>query len=182
MNIGLLLLRLVFGLVMAALALRNSSAGSADTGSPAQAASSVARLPTRQDLRVPRRPRQFGGGLLGFRIPRSHRTGHRSLRDDCGRRLGALRQGLVRNGGWLQCRCCTPRRLSRSRSGPGRYSLDAIIGLTTTSRSHDALAIGIIGAFANLALRRPASRRVRIRASAREIASTLHAPAPATIR
>jgi putative oxidoreductase len=40
-------------------------------------------------------------------------------------------------------------------TGPGRYSLDAILGLTTTQPlALIALGIGIVGAFANLALRR----------------------------
>lgn len=40
-------------------------------------------------------------------------------------------------------------------TGPGRLSIDAVVGLTTTEPlALLALAIGIIGAFANLALRR----------------------------
>ena len=40
-------------------------------------------------------------------------------------------------------------------TGPGRFSLDALAGLTTTEPlALVALGIGIIGAFANLALRR----------------------------
>ena len=43
-------------------------------------------------------------------------------------------------------------------TGPGAYSLDAVLGLTpvwTPSMSWAALAIGILGGVANLALRRP---------------------------
>jgi putative oxidoreductase len=40
-------------------------------------------------------------------------------------------------------------------TGPGLYSLDAVIGLTTTpTLAWIAIGIGILGAFANLALRR----------------------------
>ena len=40
-------------------------------------------------------------------------------------------------------------------TGPGRFSVDALVGLATTEPlAAIALAIGIIGAFANLALRR----------------------------
>lgn len=44
-------------------------------------------------------------------------------------------------------------------TGPGQYSLDALIGLThvwTPALAWTALAIGAIGGFANLAIRRPA--------------------------
>lgn len=48
-------------------------------------------------------------------------------------------------------------------TGPGRYSLDALLGLTpfwTREVSWAALLIGILGGAANLALRRPASHAV----------------------
>jgi putative oxidoreductase len=48
-------------------------------------------------------------------------------------------------------------------TGPGRYSLDAALGdyrLLTPQATWITLAIGVVGAFANLAMRRPAPTRV----------------------
>ena len=45
-------------------------------------------------------------------------------------------------------------------TGPGRYSLDALLGLTalwTPALAWTALGLGILGGIANLAIRRPAS-------------------------
>ena len=45
-------------------------------------------------------------------------------------------------------------------SGPGRYSVDGLIGLTsvwTPEIAAAALVLGVLGAFANLAIRRPAA-------------------------
>jgi len=46
-------------------------------------------------------------------------------------------------------------------TGPGQYSLDAVLGLSavwTPALSLAALAVAIVGGFANLALRRPAAQ------------------------
>lgn len=48
-------------------------------------------------------------------------------------------------------------------TGPGAYSLDGLLGLTpfwTPELSWAALLVGIVGGFANLALRRPAAHAV----------------------
>lgn len=157
MNEGLLLLRLVFGLVMAAHGAQKlfgwfGGYGIAGTGGsfekvgfrPGKLFAALAGLG------------EFGGGLLlalGFLGPIGGAlilsvmivatvTVH-------------LGKGLFAPGGIEIPLLYGAASTALTLTGPGRYSLDAVVGLTTTQPlALIALAIGILGAFANLALRR----------------------------
>jgi putative oxidoreductase len=159
MHEGLLLLRLIFGLVMAAHGAQKlfgwfGGYGIAGTGGffetigfrPGKLFAALAGLG------------EFGGGLLlalGFLGPVGGAlilsvmivatvTVH-------------LGKGLFATSGGIEVPLLyAAAATALALTGPGRYSLDAILGLTTTEPlALIAIGIGIIGAFANLALRRP---------------------------
>ena len=158
MNEGLLLLRLVFGLVMAAHGAQKlfgwfGGYGIAGTGGffetigfrPGKLFAALAGLG------------EFGGGLLlalGFLGPVGGALVLSvmivaTVTSHLGKGLFAMSGGI--EVPLLYAAAATALALT----GPGRYSLDAILGLTTTEPlALIAIGIGIIGAFANLALRR----------------------------
>jgi putative oxidoreductase len=158
MDTGLLLIRLVFGLVMAAHGAQKlfgwfGGYGIAGTGGffeslgfrPGKLFATLAGLG------------EFGGGLLlalGFLGPIGPAlilsvmivatvTAH-------------LGKGLFATSGGIEVPLLyAAASTGLALTGPGRFSLDALVGLATTEPlALIALAIGIIGAFANLALRR----------------------------
>jgi putative oxidoreductase len=158
MNEGLLLLRLVFGLVMAAHGAQKlfgwfGGYGIAGTGGffetigfrPGKLFAALAGLG------------EFGGGLLlalGFLGPVG---GALILSVMIVATVTAhLGKGLFATSGGIEVPLLyAAAATALALTGPGRYSLDAILGLTTTEPlALIAVGIGIIGAFANLALRR----------------------------
>ena len=158
MNEGLLLLRLVFGLVMAAHGAQKlfgwfGGYGIAGTGGffesqlgfrPGKLFAALAGLG------------EFGGGLLlafGFLGPIG---GALILSVMIVATVTAhLGKGLFAPGGIEIPLLYGAASTALALTGPGRYSLDAILGLSTTQPlALIALGIGIVGAFTNLALRR----------------------------
>ncbi len=158
MDTGLLLIRLVFGLVMAAHGSQKlfgwfGGYGIAGTGGffetigfrPGKLFATLAGLS------------EFGGGLLlalGFLGPIGPAlvlsvmivaavTAHWG-------------KGLFATSGGIEVPLLYASAASGlALTGPGRYSVDALVGLATTEPlALIALGIGVIGAFANLALRR----------------------------
>ncbi|PYQ48189.1 MAG: oxidoreductase [Acidobacteria bacterium] len=138
MNEGLLLARLVFGLVMAAHGAQKlfgwfGGYGIAGTGNffesigfrPGRLFAALAGLG------------EFGGGLLlalGF--------------------LGPIGPASTTNGIEVPL-LYGAAGVALALTGPGRFSIDAVVGLTSTpALALIAIAIGIVGAVANLALRR----------------------------
>src|SRR6266852_6351784 len=158
MNEGLLLLRLVFGLVMAAHGAQKlfgwfGGYGIAGTGGffetvgfrPGKLFAALAGLG------------EFGGGLLlalGFLGPIG---GALILSVMIVATVTAhLGKGLFATSGGIEVPLLYGAAATAlALTGPGRYSLDAVLGLTTTEPlALIALAIAILGAFANLAMRR----------------------------
>jgi putative oxidoreductase len=157
MNEGLLLLRLVFGLVMAAHGAQKlfgwfGGYGIAGTGDffesagfrPGKLFAGLAGLA------------EVGGGLLlalGFLGP----IGGALILSVMIVAAGTAHwgKGLFAPNGVELPLLYGAASSALALTGPGLYSLDAVVGLTTTETlALIALGIGVLGAFANLALRR----------------------------
>src|SRR6266550_516943 len=158
MDIGLLLIRLVFGLVMAAHGAQKlfgwfGGYGIAGTGGffeqlgfrPGKLFAALAGLG------------EFGGGLLlalGFLGPIGPALVLSVMI------VAAVTvhwgKGLFSTSGGIEVPLLyAATATGLALTGPGRFSVDELVGLATTEPlALVALAIGIIGAFANLALRR----------------------------
>jgi putative oxidoreductase len=158
MDTGLLLIRLVFGLVMAAHGAQKlfgwfGGYGIAGTGGffeslgfrPGKLFAALAGLG------------EFGGGLLlalGFLGPIGPAIVLSVMI------VAAItvhwNKGLFATSGGIEVPLLyAATATGLALTGPGRFSVDALVGLATTEPlAVIALTVGIIGAFANLALRR----------------------------
>ena len=161
MNAGLVVIRVVFGLLMAAHGAQKLFGWFGGYGLAARCGffESLGFRPGRM-FAAAAGLSEFGGGVAcGARPLRPGRPGAHALGDDRGQSasIGRGRPLSPRSNGIEMPLLYAAAAVALALTGPGRYSLDALLGLTsvwTPGIDLAALAVGVVGGIANLALRR----------------------------